>query len=130
MDIQTFTDTWAVVELLGHITLAGRISKTELLGAAMLRIEVPATRDTPAFTRDVGLSSIYGITYVSEEVARATAQAIAAKPVTAYVPELDDYSRLLAENKRLKGVVRQLTDGLPERSTRAIVAEEILPAER
>jgi len=129
VDIQNLTDTWAVVEMLGHVTLAGRIAKTELLGAAMLRIEVPATRDNPAFTRDVGLSSIYGITYVSEEVARATARAVAAKPITAYVPELDDYSRLLAENKRLKGVVRELAGESPA-SIRAIVAEEILPAER
>lgn len=106
---------WAIVELFGHQMLAGAISKTERFGAVMLRIDVPASGRAPGFTREYSPSALFSITYASEEVVRLTARQLASKPINVYVPELDDYGRLLAENKKLKQVVNDLTVGaLPE----------------
>ena len=33
-------DTWALVEIMGHKQLAGRVSETTLAGAGMLRVDV------------------------------------------------------------------------------------------
>lgn len=75
---------WAIVELLGHQTWAGRISEVERLGIRFLRIEVPA-RDVPAsyeyngvvpahtvpgFTVDFGASSVRSIEECDEATAR------------------------------------------------------------
>lgn len=79
--------SWAIVELFGHKTLAGRVTKDTSL-FPLLRIDVPATEAAPEFTAEYGPGAIYGITYVSEEVARLTAAAVKAQPVSVYSPEL------------------------------------------
>lgn len=38
-------DSWAILELMGHVRLAGRVSETMIAGAPMLRLDVPATED-------------------------------------------------------------------------------------
>ncbi len=101
---------WAIVELFGHKTLAGRVTKDTSL-FPLLRIDVPATEAAPEFTAEYGPGAIYGITYVSEEVARITAQAIKANPVVVYNPDLvtreefdrmqDQYRRRLADMRAL-----------------------------
>lgn len=97
---------WAIVELFGHKVVAGYITKDESFGAPLLRIDVPETTVFPAFTQRYGLSAIYGITCVSEEVARAAAQANVVDPVSVYVPDLAQLTRLRQE-------VAMLRKGLP-----------------
>lgn len=82
------TKTWGIVELMGHKVVAGLVSKSEMLGKPMLRIDVPATSAYPEFTQFYGDGSIYCVTFVSEEVARLTAEANKTNPVSVYVPEL------------------------------------------
>lgn len=85
---------WAIVELLGHKRLAGLVSEQQIAGGMLLRIDVPETlagpeevdtakryeRDVPApslaYTKLVGLGSIYAITPVEESIARAVAREI------------------------------------------------------
>lgn len=90
MQVQTemSQSQWAVVQLFGHKTLAGLVSKDEKLGVPMLRVDVPATDEQPAFTQLFGNGAIYGITFVSEEVARKTANAVGFTPIQVYVPDL------------------------------------------
>lgn len=78
---------WAVVELFGHKTIAGAITKETNL-FPLLRIDVPATSAYPAYTVEYGPAAIYGITYVSEQVARATAESLKARPINVYTPDL------------------------------------------
>jgi len=102
--------SWAIVELFGHKTLAGRVTKDTSL-FPLLRIDVPATEAAPEFTAEYGPGAIYGITYVSEEVARLTAAAVKAQPVAVYSPELvtreqfermqDQYRKRLEEMRSL-----------------------------
>jgi hypothetical protein len=79
---------WAIVELMGHKVVAGLVSKSEMLGKPMLRVDVPATSAYPEFTQFYGESSIYCVTFVSEQVARLTAEQSKVNPVSVYTPDL------------------------------------------
>ena len=65
------TDFWAIVELMGHRRLAGKVSEVEMFGTTLLRLDVPGT---PGSTQFYGGSSIYCLTPVSEDLARSLAQ--------------------------------------------------------
>lgn len=58
---------WAVVELFGHIRLAGQISEADQYGVKMLRVDVPEVDGRPAFTSYKGGSALYAVTPCSEE---------------------------------------------------------------
>jgi len=82
------TQAWGIVELMGHKVVAGLVSKSEMLGKPMLRVDVPATSVFPEFTQFYGETAIYCVTFVSEQVARLTAEQTKLNPVSVYVPEL------------------------------------------
>ncbi len=82
------TQAWGIVELMGHKVVAGLVSKSEMLGKPMLRVDVPATSAFPEFTQFYGEAAIYCVTFVSEQVARLTAEQTKLHPVSVYVPEL------------------------------------------
>jgi hypothetical protein len=113
------TGQWAILELMGRKVVAGYLSKDTQHGSVVLRIDVPATSAFPAFTQEYGLQAMYCITYVSEEVARLTAEHTRVNPISVYVPDLQDMRRVRDENEQLRDTVRQLrerlsTPGLPQ----------------
>jgi hypothetical protein len=61
-------DSWAVVELMGHVTLAGRVTKPGEYGG-LWQIDVPEGESYQ--TQFFGSQSVYRIRMVSEEIARA-----------------------------------------------------------
>ena len=61
-------DSWAVVELMGHVTLAGRVTKPGEYGG-LWQIDVPEGETFQ--TQFFGSQSVYRIRMVSEEIARA-----------------------------------------------------------
>jgi hypothetical protein len=64
-------DTWAVAELMGHLTLAGRLTKPGELGG-LWQIDIP---EGDAFrTEFFGSQSVYRLRIVSEAIARAYAR--------------------------------------------------------
>ena len=71
---------WAVVELMGHVRLAGFVTEEERFGAKIGRIDSP-TKDGQIVTRFFGGGSVYRITAVSEEVARQVALACNPAPI-------------------------------------------------
>ncbi len=79
---------YAIVELMGHKVVAGLVSKSEMLGKPMLRVDVPATSAYSEFTQFYGETAIYCVTFVSEQVARLTAEQNKVNPVSVYVPDL------------------------------------------
>lgn len=94
------TGQWAIVELMGHKLVAGLVTKSEMLGKPMLRVDVPATSAYPEFTQFYGDSSIYCVTFVSEEVAKLTAEQSKVNPVSVYVPDLitrEKYDKVIEE---------------------------------
>jgi len=66
-------DQWAILEIMGHVRLAGRAREQAIAGAGFLRIDVPEANGVPAFTRLYRVNSIYSITLVSEDFARPAA---------------------------------------------------------
>lgn len=62
-------DMWATVELMGHAQTAGRISRPADFGG-LLRVDVPI-EDGQFRSEFYGMSAIYAIRVVSEEIARA-----------------------------------------------------------
>jgi arylsulfatase A-like enzyme len=95
-------NVWAIVELMGHKVVAGKVSKSELVGPPKLRVDVPATSAFPEFTQLYGDAAIYCVTFVSEDVARRTAEANKTNPVSVYVPDLVTREQLEETIKKYK----------------------------
>lgn len=80
--VQTL-NTWAIVEVMGHKRFAGFASEQVFGSAALIRVDVPETqqpagygveaRSTAAYSKLIGVGSIYCITPCTEEVARRVA---------------------------------------------------------
>lgn len=85
-------EQWAIVELMGHVKLAGKLSEEERFGSKMGRLDIPidvvctcpplpsgdrtgcrGICGTGFVTQHFGGQSVYRITYCTEAVARATA---------------------------------------------------------
>ena len=79
---------FAIVELMGHQTIAGHVMTAVLGSTVMLRVDVPARGKQGAFTRYYGMSAIYSLTLVSEEVALAALDELQPRPVTVFIPRL------------------------------------------
>lgn len=77
-------ETWAMVELFGHNQLAGKVTEQVIAGQSFVRIDVPKTSKTPAFTKYHLPSAIYGLTPVDEDYATRMAERIAATPINDY----------------------------------------------
>lgn len=118
------TDTqWGIVEIMGRKIIAGKISKSEMLGAPMLRIDIPATSAFPEFTQFYGSQSIYSVTFTSEEAAIVIAESVKADPVCVYVPDLSSAKRLEAykeENEMLREAIERLKHLLPARAIKKL----------
>ena len=99
---------------MGHKVLAGYVSKEERYGAPMLRVDVPETDGCPEFSQTYGLSAVYCITPVSEDVARLTAESCKASPVSVYTPDLITVERHQEELAQLKRQMarKALSDGM------------------
>lgn len=83
MDAPKF-ETWGIVEVMGHLKLAGHLTEQQVAGSALLRVDVPESEGRPAFSRLFGAGSIYSITPTTEEVARGVADTLRAAPLTAW----------------------------------------------
>lgn len=90
----TDTDTtpafegWAILELMGHRRLAGRVSEATIGGGSFLRLDVPGENGDMA-TQFYSPSAVYCITPTTEDIARAVAKRCAPTPVTRYeIPEV------------------------------------------
>ena len=74
-------DQWAILEIMGHVRFAGRVTEEVIAGAALLRLDVPEIEGQPAFTKFFGASAIYSITPCGEETCRAAVGAFKKRPV-------------------------------------------------
>lgn len=82
------TDTfenYCIVELFGHQKIAGKVTEQAIGGQGFIRVDVPATKQYPAFTRFFGHGAIYAMTPVSEEIAMRAAERLYVEPVTVYI---------------------------------------------
>lgn len=70
---------WAVVELMGHRKLAGKVSEATIAGGAFIRLDVPSE---PPATQFYSPSAVYCITPTTEDTVRAFSKKNAPEPVT------------------------------------------------
>ena len=78
---QATFDQWAILELMGHVRMGGRVTEVVLFGTAMGRIDVP-TPDGDGFTTQFfGGGSVSRLTATSEELARPVAAVNQSEPV-------------------------------------------------
>ncbi len=73
-------EIWAIVELMGHVRLAGKLSEEEKFGAKLGRLDIPS--DEGVLTKFFGGGSVYCITIVTEAVARQVSRQTAPAPVS------------------------------------------------
>ena len=78
--------THALVELFGHTRIAGLVTEQVIAGQGFVRVDVPETTRSPAFSRIFGPSAIYSMTPITEELARQLAESIYVPEPVAYVP--------------------------------------------
>ena len=98
-------ECWALVELFGHKKMAGKIQEQDIAGIGFIRIDVPETKGMDGFTKYLSPSSIYGITPVDEEHARAAVQAWCTVPVDPFdVRELAEKmaDRIVSKNRQIE----------------------------
>lgn len=63
---------WAVLELMGHRRLGGKVSEAQIAGVSFLRIDMPADEaGRPDLTQYYSPQSVYCLTPATEEIARA-----------------------------------------------------------
>ena len=74
------SESWGIVDCMGHVVYAGRLSTEKRFGAKFCRIDVPETDKGPAFVRLQSPRSIYAITPCGEAVARQEARYCARPP--------------------------------------------------
>lgn len=79
---------WAVVELFGHVRLAGKVSEADQYGVKMLRVDVPEVDGRPGFTSYKGGSALYAVTPTTEEVAIAVIRQERPAPPIPYAMQL------------------------------------------
>jgi hypothetical protein len=75
-------ESWAIVELLGHVRIAGRVTEEERFGVKLGRIDVP--RGEGFYTQYFGGGSVYRLSPTTEEIARAVAASSMSEPVHRY----------------------------------------------
>lgn len=78
---------WAILEIMGHRRLAGLVSRVEVAGFGMLRLDVPGCDEGTGATQYYSPSSLYCLTPTTEEVARGFATRNRPTPVARF--ELD-----------------------------------------
>ena len=79
-EVNQFT-AWGLVEVMGHNRYAGEIGEQTIAGHGYIRVDVPATTSNGAFTKFLSHDSIFGITPLDEQIARAMAEEINARPI-------------------------------------------------
>lgn len=81
-------EEWAVLELMGHRRLAGKITEAVIGGGAFLRVDIPG-KNGEQTTQYYSPNAIYCITPTTEEIARAVAVDLQPEPVHRWeIPQL------------------------------------------
>ena len=118
---QNKTETWAIVELMGHSQTAGIIKTSDLGG--LLRVDVPMGQGFR--TEYYGAQAIYAIRIVSEEIARA--YAIPERDICTYnvpiVPRAE-FEEALSKARRMNDQLVHQIEVLQKRLTQVTALPE------
>ena len=76
--------SWGMLDLFGHVRLAGELSEETIGGCHFIRVDVPEVGVIPAHTRFFTQGAIYSMTPMAEATARKLANYLQSTPVNAY----------------------------------------------
>lgn len=87
-------EEWAILELMGHRRMAGKITEATVFGGSLLRIDIPSGEDGKYTTQFYSPQSIYCITPTTEAIARKVAKDSQPEPVSRWeFPQLANGER-------------------------------------
>lgn len=72
---------WTILEVMGHRRLGGYVREQTIAGFGFLRIDIPGADENSGITQFYPPASVYAITPVTEEMARAVAKHNIPQPV-------------------------------------------------
>jgi|SRR5215813_6248636 len=98
-------EIWGVLELMGHVKVAGRITEEDRFGGKLGRIDIPDAEQGFS-TQYFGFSSVYRLTACTEEVARFVAGQNRSQPVHSW-----DLAKVRALNPGPTDIERDAVDG-------------------
>lgn len=75
-------DQWAIVEMLGHRRVAGRVREVQIAGAGFLRLDMPATEGHGPQTQYIAPGSVYALHPTTEAIAAVAAARYRPEPVS------------------------------------------------
>ena len=76
---------WAIVELMGHRKIAGKVTEEQIGGTAFLRVDMfNQDDDDPILTQFYQPSALYCLTPTSERIARALGESFLPVPVSRF----------------------------------------------
>jgi hypothetical protein len=78
-------EAWAIVEIMGHVRIAGKVSEQVVAGTTLLRVDVPKTSQHDGYTKFYGASAIYAITPTTEEIVNHVAERLDTPPIQPYL---------------------------------------------
>lgn len=96
-------DAWALLEIMGHTKVAGKARTVPFGSTVMVHVDIPETTTQPTFTKWYSMSSIFSITFVTQELAQMHAEAYKIHPIT-------EYSVLAALEKKMNKEVNERVD--------------------
>lgn len=100
MNEETKYEGWAVLELMGHVKLAGFVTEGQLAGQGMLHLAIPDGMGGN-FEQYIPPASLYRMTTVSESIARRVARQAMERafPVTEWDVRTEIREKIAAEER-------------------------------
>lgn len=100
---------WGILELMGHVKLAGYITEEELFGKKMGRIDIP--HGDGDVTQYFGGDSVYRLTPCTEDTARKFA--VNSRPLPVYLWELSSGEQLVEHEEEFDEFIDDEEDEEP-----------------
>jgi hypothetical protein len=108
-ETNTKFEHWALVELMGHQRVAGRVTEESVAGKSFLRVDVPDAKGETVCTRYYSPEAVYCISPTDRQIAIGLAAKTAVRPVTIY-----DLARMGEDKKIGEGEESVTADALEE----------------
>jgi len=77
-------DEYAVVELFGHGTIAGKVTGQTIGACSFVRVDVDSGNETPGYTSLLGQNAIFRLTIVDEATAKVAAAKYCPHPMVVW----------------------------------------------
>lgn len=91
-------EQFAIVELFGHMVIVGKVTEEAISGQGFIRVDVPETEKSKAFTKFYGPGAIYAITPCDEATMLAAANGLKTIPVDPWSLNLPAFPRIFEDS--------------------------------